>query len=865
MALLVVAGLLFVPSALVSPRPAAAYSVCSDGACIHEYMAIMALPVVPDGADKTEIADHFGQIMNGITHEDEFDHVYGLNKSPVLGAPLTTATHFWDADLGPDAPALNADKYGLGEFPNSWQKVKALWLLALGAYARGDKSTAYHYLGHVVHHFEDNTVPAHVHDDPHPNVFPSITGGLDDDSYHVWMDQPGDPPANARVSDAEAADLRARGPLPIPAGDPDKLHGLLYSTNQIADYFASDDYNGDTVDPLGLVGSEFGTLPGRPVSTDDLWDNDGCALPPPGDLICAGDNNDGDGDLSLVRKYSYLRGIRSVAALFQLFEETAKRQFTLYVVVDRVHENQDGEGLDQECVLGVCVGDSPDYFAKVSVAGRDSQNRGDRIDNEEEINPGWVFGNTVGTTGSAPVRIEIWDHDGLYDDRITLRGADDQSDIDSTGEEDDQALEFDVDLAKCLRHQPGAIVGDDLNGTCGDQLTQEGDSDDHESQVWFRVLMSKSPPTADAGGPYTTKEGTDVTLDGNGSTDPDNDITTYAWDLDGDGVCDDVANDPTPDFTAVGQDGQTTVKLCVTDAAGLTDEDTATVTVTNVAPTIGVSSDAPKGENTAVTVSGTISDPGWLDSLSGTISWGDGSAAAALGGTLENGRPDATLAVSASHTYGDNGTFTVQVCAADDDTNPCTSFPVQVTNTSPTAVLDLSGAVTVNGTPTVIAHAGAAVGFSGRSTDPGSDDLTLAWAWGDGTAGSSTTSLVNPPDPDPAVSPSIQPRDVTSTLSHTFGGACAYETTFGATDDDGGTASQTAAVIASRKRMSGRLSPFVSTRRFHSIAPLAKFIHAESSCWSKSSRIALVEFVSRMSSARRNVDASFASSKTRLM
>src|SRR5581483_9752433 len=79
--------------------------------------------------------------------------------------------------------------------------------------------------------------------------------------------------------------------------------------------------------------------------------------------------------------------------------------------------------------------------------------------------------------------------------------------------------------------------------------------------------------------------------------------------------------------------------------------------------------------------------------------------------------------------------------------------------------------------------------------DPGSDDLTLSWAWGDGTAGSSSTSLVNPPNPDPAVSPSIQPRDVTNTAAHVFAGACAYETTFRAADDDGGSASQAAAVI----------------------------------------------------------------------
>ena len=777
-------GLLF----LVNQRSATAYNVCSGGACIHEYMGGEAIPLLPEGADKDEIVLYLDDIKNGITHEDEHDHVYGLAQEV-----LVTATHFWDADLGPESPTNNADEYFLGEFNNSWQKVRALWLLALGAYANGDKHLAYHYLGHVIHHYEDNTVPAHVHDDPHPNIFPDITGGLDDDSYHVWMDEPGDPPANAKLSQTEKDYIKTLGRLVVPPGYPDPLHWLLYTTNQVADWFASDDFDGDSNDPLGLMGSIFATLPARPVETSQLADNDGCDLGPV--PVCTGANNDGDGDLSLIRQYSYLRGIRAVATVMMVFEETAKRQPTLSVVIDRAIDDEadDGEALDETCAP-ICVGGhNADFFARVTINGYESRNRGDYILNDSDITPGWRFGNAVPTSGIVKVKISLYDHDGLYEDLVTTRGSDEHADIDQTGEEDDLDIEVDVDIAKCMAHQAGAITGDDINGTCGVQIRQEGDSEDDEATIFFRIVIA-GPPTAEAGGPYTTQEGTNVELDGTGSTDPDNDIATYAWDLDNDGDCDDVANDSTPDFTTVGQDGTFTVKLCVTDSQGRSSTDTATVTVTNVAPSINATA-APTGENTTLTVSGTISDPGWLETLAGTISWGDGSPLETLTGTLENGRPDATLTFSAPHVYGDNGTFTVQLCATDDDTNPCTTLQVQVNNTNPAASITLTGAVTVNGVPTLISRPGRSLSFQARATDPGSDDLLLTWDWGDGRPASVMNSLVNPPGADALPSPSIQPRDVNFAASHAFGSACAYTTTFTAVDDDLGSASQQATVI----------------------------------------------------------------------
>lgn len=295
------------------------------------------------------------------------------------------------------------------------------------------------------------------------------------------------------------------------------------------------------------------------------------------------------------------------------------------------------------------------------------------------------------------------------------------------------------------------------------------------------------PPAANAGGPYSTNEGIDVALSGAASSDPEGGVLTYAWDFDGDAAFDD-ATGATPSFTAVGQDGVFTVRLQVTDVGGQTAAASTTVTVANVAPTVSLSAVAAVNENGAITLSGTISDPGWLDPLTATVNWDDGAGATSITGTLENGRPNATLTFSLPHTYGDNGSFVVTVCGSDDDSSTCSSTTVTVNNVNPTAVIDDSAAQPFVGGPAILVSAGVPVNFSGTSVDPGSDDLILTWNWDDGApvADVVTTYLNSPPGTDPANSPQVNPRNVTDARSHAFGSACLYNVGFRSIDDDTG-------------------------------------------------------------------------------
>jgi glucose/arabinose dehydrogenase/PKD repeat protein len=100
-----------------------------------------------------------------------------------------------------------------------------------------------------------------------------------------------------------------------------------------------------------------------------------------------------------------------------------------------------------------------------------------------------------------------------------------------------------------------------------------------------RIRYVGSAPTAVAtASPTSGPPPLNVTFDGTGSSDPDNDALAYAWDLDGDGAHDDsTSSRPTHTYATA---GTYTVSLRVTDTRGLSDTATVTITVTgNTAPT----------------------------------------------------------------------------------------------------------------------------------------------------------------------------------------------------------------------------------------------------------------------------------------
>jgi uncharacterized repeat protein (TIGR01451 family) len=196
-------------------------------------------------------------------------------------------------------------------------------------------------------------------------------------------------------------------------------------------------------------------------------------------------------------------------------------------------------------------------------------------------------------------------------------------------------------------------------------LKDDAGGDDTSASATFTINVTSvnDAPTADANGPYTGSEGSPVTFDGSGSSDIEGDALNYEWDLDYDGVTFDVdRTGANPSATFPDDVAARTIALRVTDTGGLSDIDTSTLTVNNVAPTLSLLQVTGGGAacltGNDVTLNFSFTDPaGSNDSYSGTINWGDGSPT-----TSFNSSP-----VSQTHHYATAGKFTITVTVSDED------------------------------------------------------------------------------------------------------------------------------------------------------------------------------------------------------
>ena len=126
----------------------------------------------------------------------------------------------------------------------------------------------------------------------------------------------------------------------------------------------------------------------------------------------------------------------------------------------------------------------------------------------------------------------------------------------------------------------------------------------------IRRLQYRGPTAVARGTPVSGPSPLTVSFDGAASSDPDGDALLFAWDLDGDGALDDSISSG-PQFT-YGSSGTYTVRLRVTDGAGLSDTASLTISVGNGPPSTTIASPVPSlrwSVGQVVSFSGSATDP----------------------------------------------------------------------------------------------------------------------------------------------------------------------------------------------------------------------------------------------------------------
>jgi len=141
----------------------------------------------------------------------------------------------------------------------------------------------------------------------------------------------------------------------------------------------------------------------------------------------------------------------------------------------------------------------------------------------------------------------------------------------------------DVTLSDPAALKPN-FTAPDLNGS-GDTLIfhltvidDEGKTDTDSVRVY--VNWNNGEPTADAGPYQTVAHGATVILGGSASTDPEDSIVSYQWNIDSSmGTFPFSLTGQTPSFVAPNADGWVVYKLTVTDNGGETDTDKVKITI----------------------------------------------------------------------------------------------------------------------------------------------------------------------------------------------------------------------------------------------------------------------------------------------
>jgi hypothetical protein len=194
--------------------------------------------------------------------------------------------------------------------------------------------------------------------------------------------------------------------------------------------------------------------------------------------------------------------------------------------------------------------------------------------------------------------------------------------------------------------------------------------DDHDDLVF--AVQENRAPVADPGGPYTGVRNQAIAFDGTRSSDPDGEPLTYLWNF-GDGG---TAGGPTPNH-AYSTLGTFTVTLVVNDGVFASAPAATTATITNLAPSVVLTS---PGSGALFTAPADVALAAEADDADGSIALVEFFADSTKVGE------DATSPYGITWAGVPAGQHVLTARASDDSGTPTTSSPVPIVVNAPPSV-----------------------------------------------------------------------------------------------------------------------------------------------------------------------------------
>ena len=228
------------------------------------------------------------------------------------------------------------------------------------------------------------------------------------------------------------------------------------------------------------------------------------------------------------------------------------------------------------------------------------------------------------------------------------------------------------------------------------------------------TIDNVSPSLTQTSIPSSGDEGETLNFEAT-ATDPGNDTITTSWDF-GDGS---PTVQGTPTDHSWADEGSYTLVLTVSDEDGGSEELQSTITISNLAPSIGTFA-VPSGvEGEVLNFAASATDPG-SDTLSFLWNFGDGS-------------PSVTAAQT-THVFDDEGSYTVSLTVSDGDGGTDTASGSSVLTNAAPSIDSLTGNTT--------GLEGQTLSWTAVVTDPGAaDSVTVEWTFGDASSPATGSSV----------------------------------------------------------------------------------------------------------------------------